>query len=359
MDPDGSLGVKKWFESKKNPGELVSKDEYWEYVFENSVPGIKETAKEKGLSALYYMKKYGAYEVESGVIKPFDKIDKDGIQVGDKKLRGFKTPSKKLEFFSKTIYEWGWVGPQYNIPWTIKSHVHPDHIDVSKGEMLLLPNFRLPTLIHTRSANCKWLYEISHKNPVWINPIDAVRLGVVSDDLLRVDTEIGYFIDRAYVTEGIKPGVIAMSHHLGRWRLSAKEGVNKLAASEADLQQDGHEHRLEIKSEVEPYETADPDTARVFWKEVGVHQNLTHAVHPDPLSGAHCWLQKALSVRKAIPSEKLGDVYVDTDKSMQVYREWLEMTKPASSHSPDGTRRPYWLKRPLKPTRETYKLKKV
>ena len=41
--------------------------------------------------------------------------------------------------------------------------------------MLLLPNFRLPTLIHTRSANAKWLYEISHKNPVWMHPSDAQR----------------------------------------------------------------------------------------------------------------------------------------------------------------------------------------
>jgi anaerobic selenocysteine-containing dehydrogenase len=38
-------------------------------------------------------------------------------------------------------------------------------------------------------------------------------------DLIRVETEIGYFIDKAWVTEGIKPGIVAMSHHLGRWRL--------------------------------------------------------------------------------------------------------------------------------------------
>ena len=35
----------------------------------------------------------------------------------------------------------------------ITFHVHPDNIDRSKGEMLLLPNVRLPTFIHTRSAN--------------------------------------------------------------------------------------------------------------------------------------------------------------------------------------------------------------
>ena len=39
--------------------------------------------------------------------------------------------------------------------------------------MLLLPTFRLPTLIHTRSGNAKWLYEISHRNPLWLHPEDA------------------------------------------------------------------------------------------------------------------------------------------------------------------------------------------
>jgi hypothetical protein len=32
------------------------------------------------------------------------------------------------------------------------------------------------------------------------------------------------------------------------------------------------------------------------------------------------------------------------------------MTRPADQYSPDGTRRPYWMLRPLKPAREFYKL---
>jgi hypothetical protein len=37
--------------------------------------------------------------------------------------------------------------------------------------------------------------------------------------LVKVKTRIGYFVTRAWVTEGIRPGVLGMSHHLGRWRL--------------------------------------------------------------------------------------------------------------------------------------------
>ena len=147
-----------------------------------------------------------------------------------------------------------------------------------------------------------------------------------------------------------------MSHHLGRWRLEDQTGVNPGTSNLVSLEEDGHAHKLNILRGATAYPSFDPDTERVWWEEVGVHQNLTHAVHPDPISGAHCWLQKAVDVKKAGPTDKYGDVFVDTKRSMAVYREWVAMTRPASAHSPDGTRRPKWLKRPLKPTDEAYEL---
>ncbi len=344
MDPDGSLGVKQWFESPYRDGKIVTIDEYYRYIFENSVPGLPEAAEKEGLSVLAFMKKYGAFEVTAGNYKPYED-------------KGFATPSKKLEFFSPTLRDWGWREQKYVIPWTLRSHVHPEEIDREAGAMLLLPNFRLPTLIHTRSANAKWLYEISHKNPVWMHPEDGARLGVETGDLIRVETEIGYFVDRVWITEGIKPGVIAMSHHLGRWRLQDDMGVNPGTSNLVALDTDGQGgHSLRIKKGATASQSFDPDTARVWWEDVGVHQNLTHAVHPDPISGAHCWLQKATLVKKAEHTDSYGDVFVDTKRSMEVYQSWVDMTRSAVDHSPDGTRRPYWLKRPLKPTKEAFKL---
>jgi hypothetical protein len=43
---------------------------------------------------------------------------------------------------------------------------------------------------------------------------------------------------------------------------------------------------------------------------------------------------------------------------MQVYHKWLALARPAGQFSPDGTRRPYWLARPLKPVKEAYYLPK-
>ncbi len=391
MDLDGSLGIRQWFESPYRPGQIITVDEYYQWIFENSVPGLPAAAAAEALTPLQYMRKYGVFEVKQTNYQPFEKeierlrdwdfvhnspftihnsqfsVDPSarilengkaiGVVVDGKPREGFDTPSRKLEFFSPTVHQWGWTEREYTIPWTLKSHVHPDNINREKGEMILLPNFRLPTLIHTRSANAKWLYEISHKNPVWMHPSDAQRLGVQTGDLVRVETEIGYFIDKVWVTEGMKPGIIAMSHHLGRWRLEENTGVNQGMSSLAKLSENGSEHKLNILHGAQPWSTFDPDTSRVWWNDVGVHQNLTHAVHPDPISGAHCWLQKAVNVRKAAATEAYGEVWVDTDKSMAVYREWVNMTRPASQVSPDGNRRPLWLRRPLKPVAEAYKRK--
>jgi len=35
MDPDGSLGIRKWFESPYRPGEIINIDEYYQWIFEN------------------------------------------------------------------------------------------------------------------------------------------------------------------------------------------------------------------------------------------------------------------------------------------------------------------------------------
>jgi hypothetical protein len=81
-------------------------------------------------------------------------------------------------------------------------------------------------------------------------------------------------------------------------------------------------------------------------------------VHPDPISGQHCWHQ-AVRVRKAATGETYGDITVDTAKAHDVYQRWLKLTRRADLHSPDGTRRPYWLMRPLKPSRDVYQLRSV
>src|ERR1039457_7439941 len=69
--------------------------------------------------------------------------------------------------------------------------------------------------------------------------------------------------------------------------------------------------------------------------------------------GQHCWHQK-VRVEKPAPDDRYGDVFVDTNKSHEVYRRWLEMTRPAPG--PDNLRRPLWLIRVYRPAPEAFYL---
>jgi len=103
-----------------------------------------------------------------------------------------------------------------------------------------------------------------------------------------------------------------------------------------------------------PFNSNDPDSERMFWQEGAVHQNLTFPVHPDPVSGMHCWHQR-VRVERAQPDDKYGDVIVDTKLSHEIYRESLEKVRPAPG--PDGPRRPLWFSRLVRPDDEAYMVK--
>jgi anaerobic selenocysteine-containing dehydrogenase len=394
IDPDGELGIREFVESAERPGERLSVDEYYRYIFENSVPGLPEAAEREGLDPLAYMRRYGAFEVARDIgplyeaevgrdelkdavedelgrvwthapkpaalnLAPTGSPEPDaegrrlaGVHQNGKVVRGFPTPSGRLEFYSPTLVRWGW--PEYALPTYIKSHVHPEVL--AEDQKVLISTFRLPVQIHTRSANAKWLDEIAHTNPLWLHPEDAAPLGMKTGGLVRVETEIGYFVVKAWVTEGIRPGVVACSHHMGRWKLG-DEGQRQLMAT-VKLDREGAGWRMGRKRGARPYDSDDPDTRRIWWTDVGVHQNLTFPVHPDPISGMHCWHQ-AVRVRRAESGDRYGDIAVDTEKAHRVFQKWLAKTRSARQVSPDGTRRPHWLMRPVKPVKQAYRLEPV
>jgi anaerobic selenocysteine-containing dehydrogenase len=215
----------------------------------------------------------------------------------------------------------------------------------------LLPTFRLPTLIHSRSGNAKWLAEISNQNPLWVHARDAERLGVDDSGLVRVTTEIGHFVDRVWITQAIRPGVIACSHHLGRWRRPTDPAANRWAANLVSITHENGVWKMSNLAGTEPFHSKDPDSGRIFWADGGVPQNLAYPVQPDPISGMHCWHQK-VRVQRAEEGDAYGDVVVDTKKSMEVYRRWLGLSRPAPG--PGGLRRPLWFKRPVSPQKECF-----
>jgi len=261
----------------------------------------------------------------------------------------FPTPSRKLELYSEALRAWG--SREYAVPRFIPSQVHWEGLDLTGGERILVPTFRIPTLIHTRSGNAKWLNEISHGHPLWINPGDAEELGIDTNGLVRVTTRTGYFVIKAWRTEGIRPGVVAASHHMGRWRLQEDNGMERWSSGVVSVERGARSWRMRNEHGIQPFASGDPDSSRVWWHDAGVHQNLTFPPQPDPVSGMHCWLQR-VRIEPADADDCYGDIVVDTEASFRVYQEWLAKTRPGPG--PGGLRRPLWLARPVKPAASAY-----
>lgn len=386
IDPDGALGIRKHFESPYRPTEKITVEEYYRWIFENKVPTLPEKAEKLGLSPLAYMRKFGVVEVADkvyrqderplteseltgavadtlGVLRKPTDGESEPPLVGEAgavgvvhpdgtATAGWLTPSRKLELYSTAMRDWGW--PEHATPGYIESHVSRRDIDPDAGELVLVPTFRLPTLVHTRSGNAKYLNEISNTHPLWLNSRDAARHGVAGDDLVRLTTSIGYLVARVWVTEGIRPGICALSHHMGRWRLHEGEG-SRWVSGLVELSHPAGEQTwlLRYRSGVAPFHSGDPDSSRINWTDPGVHQNLAFGVQPDPWSGMHCWLQK-VRLEPAHADDRYGDVFVDTARSREVYQQWLAKAKPTLG--PGGQRRPEFLMRPVKPRRRAFRI---
>ncbi len=280
IDPDGSLGIKKMWESKRHPGKPVTIAEWYDAAFGDNLPNLKKTAtsdpryKDAEYPVYEYMRDYGAWMEENNIYSAQErevkedehnyiahghKYDKHhvhidertgvmtaehngkkksiGIEIDGKKMEGFATLDKKLDFFCEWLAD-DWKWPEYAIPFYprnerekkemvhIVSHVNHMYMN-NDNEFALNTVFRLPYNIHTRSGNSKHLMEISQNHdPIWIATPDAKRLGFKRGDAIRVrivDTvsglESGYFVAMAVPTEGILPGTLACSHHGGRWKL--------------------------------------------------------------------------------------------------------------------------------------------
>jgi anaerobic selenocysteine-containing dehydrogenase len=192
--------------------------------------------------------------------------------------------------------------------------------------MLLLPTFRLPTLIHSRSGNAKVALRNFKPESDLDHPEDPQRLEVATGDLLKVRSAIGYFVDKVWVREGIRPCIIACSHHLGRWRLDEQAGGSRWATVVVDLK------------EVGPGK----------WKMRQIRR-----IGPLVVSGQHCWHQK-VRLETAQADDRYGDIYVDTEAAHEIYRQWLKLARLAPG--PGNLRRPLWLVRVYRPAPEAFYL---
>ncbi len=155
----------------------------------------------------------------------------------------------------------------------------PEHQKMGKDD-LHLTTYKYAVHTHSRTAHCKWLVEIKHDNPAWINSKTAAARGIKDGDSIKVSSAIGEITTTAHVTEGIIPGVIAISHHLGR-KHSGIFGSGKVSPTTPGNA------------------STDPDAKLIWWNKHGKHPNSIIPNSSDPISGGQRWMDTVVRVTKA------------------------------------------------------------
>ncbi len=176
----------------KNIGLKLGLDDYFD--FENMKEVNKIRLKRSKIS-YNKLKKHGFIEFKNFPLYEYDP-----------EMLYFKTPSGKIELFSKEFEENGFPPlPEY------KRAPQPP-----KGTLRLTVG-KVSMHTHARTQNNKWLMELYPENMVWVNPKDAKKFNIKNGDFVRlVSGNVRTDKARAYVTERIRPGIVFASHGFGR-----------------------------------------------------------------------------------------------------------------------------------------------
>jgi anaerobic selenocysteine-containing dehydrogenase len=213
-----------------------------------------------------------------------DKIVKEvvGIMKNGKALKGFPISKHKetplLEVHSKALEEHGFPGLPSYIP-------IPEHRNMKQDD-LILTTFKVAVHTQSRTANCKWLTEIYHSNPLWIHPETAQKRGIKNGDEVVVTSGVTSVKTKVLVTEGVHPKVVAYGMGVGHW------AYGRIASKAAKYSSKGAGKDVNLK-------LGDPDTELIWWKDNGVHLNALVPVKPDPIGGGQAWMDTVVTVKKA------------------------------------------------------------
>jgi len=149
--------------------------------------------------------------------------------------------------------------------------------DVRTANEMVLTTFTVSVQADARSQNSRWLSEIHHDNPAWINPAEAQRRNINEGDQIKIKSPTGEIVTTAKVTNLITPGVIALSDNGGHWQYGRyASGKDAPFADEHQAHYSGHQ----------------------WWHHYGTSANwiIPHAV--DPVSGQQRWNDTIVSVFK-------------------------------------------------------------
>ena len=299
-----------------------------------------------------YNQRLSEEELVGAEVASDGRITKDGVGVGimvdGVALRGFKTPSRKFEIRSAFVNKIGRnedCGDLIAASGMTKTRNRPpEHADFDTkidqmptwfqpqelqdlpDDELVMTSFKWNVHNHGRTMNLKWLAEIVHSNPAWLNPSTAQRLGLKDGDWIEITSFYSRELEKQsphlqrddlprepdgrrivssmrvpiVIMEGIHPRVIAMSNSCGHTQYTSvaqakrKASANQLVGSDPETYRDADWERNMWWED-----TSDGDPKR--WQRNrgnGWNQNKLVPIAPDPITGQQAFHDTVVRVRK-------------------------------------------------------------
>jgi len=154
----------------------------------------------------------------------FDQFSQKGFLVGIKQYvsymsEGFRTPSKKVEIFSRRLAEWGF-DPVPGYSKTVES----------SGEKeiglypLIFTTGKVAPFRHSGGRQIESLRRIHPDPVVTVDPSTAARYGIHDGDMVCVETGRGAIVQKAYISNDVNPGTVRVD--FGWWY--PEKGQNSL-----------------------------------------------------------------------------------------------------------------------------------
>jgi anaerobic selenocysteine-containing dehydrogenase len=124
--------------------------------------------------------------------------------------KGFSTPTRKVELYSTRMKEWGYD--------PLSQFREPPESPLSRSDLLkdypyiLITGMRPTAFFHSEHRQIPWLRELLPEPFVEIHPETAEREGIMEGDWVAIESLRGKCFQRAKLTLGIDPRVIAAQH---------------------------------------------------------------------------------------------------------------------------------------------------
>jgi anaerobic selenocysteine-containing dehydrogenase len=275
IDPDGSRGMKQYW--------AFADTREWVKQAVKATPGMEDKSYKK-LKSKGVWPSYGKIDPATRqIVKKGEAVEAE-YRTYD--TAGFATPSGRIEIRKPAWSE------------------NPRHGDMKPGEFVLV-TFKVAYQTLSMTSNLKYLAELWHANPLWINRDVAQELGIGDGDLVRVTSEVGHMVTKAWLTAGIHPQVVGISTSVGR------TAYGRVALA------DPHAHASFAHEEQE-----DPDIDdNLWWRDPGTNPNDIVPIAIDPETGVQTWNDTVVTVSPSEPGDQYGDTRVENARHFAVYEK--------------------------------------